>query len=439
MEIVRRRVNFIRSLLKRQIDIKIFVLFSMFCIFPFLVIPNDFGSYCFPRYVMLVFLSLLSLITIIKEKEVKLSLFFLPLALYLLCTLISSITAYNTLTAWMGLFGVQAVPVAGQENTFTVVSTTRFTGFVTILCCVILYLTAYKAKRTEKLINAMIFCAALVGFISLLQYFGIDIITRKILMEGTVPYSTMGNPNFLATYTALILPAAIYQYIKEKRKLWLLCTALIYTGMLLSFTRGVWLSFGISIVIMSIYYIRKKSFIKSFGLILLILTIVTVVLLPIHGGFLYQRALSIGGDISAGLEFEDSAGSGRMYIWKETMKLLPDHWVLGVGPDNLIYEGISLNSSEPIDKAHNIYLETAVTMGIPALLFYLAFLSFFLLRRWKNDKDFMFFSMISTYLMQGFFNIDVIMVLPLFWIVLGLYQAHLEEDKVFIQTGTYGD
>lgn len=40
----------------------------------------------------------------------------------------------------------------------------------------------------------------------------------------------------------------------------------------------------------------------------------------------------------------------------------------------------------------------------------------------------MFFSMIFTYLIQGFFNIDVIMVLPLFWIILGLYQANMEED-----------
>ena len=33
----------------------------------------------------------------------------------------------------------------------------------------------------------------------------------------------------------------------------------------------------------------------------------------------------------------------------------------------------------------------------------------------------MSFSMLSTYLIQGFFNIYVIIVLPLFWIVIGLY------------------
>ena len=40
------------------------------------------------------------------------------------------------------------------------------------------------------------------------------------------------------------------------------------------------------------------------------------------------------------------------------------------------------------------------------------------------------FTMILTYLIQGFFNIDVIMVLPLFWIILGLSQANYEEEKL---------
>ena len=42
----------------------------------------------------------------------------------------------------------------------------------------------------------------------------------------------------------------------------------------------------------------------------------------------------------------------------------------------------------------------------------------------------MFFSMISTYLIQAFFNIDVIMVIPLFSVVLVLYQWYMEEERL---------
>ena len=45
--------------------------------------------------------------------------------------------------------------------------------------------------------------------------------------------------------------------------------------------------------------------------------------------------------------------------------------------------------------------------------------------------------MISTYLIQGFFNIDVIMVLLLFWIVLGLYQGNIEEEKLIESNKAY--
>ena len=55
----------------------------------------------------------------------------------------------------------------------------------------------------------------------------------------------------------------------------------------------------------------------------------------------------------------------------------------------------------------------------------------------ETDKDFIFFSMISTYLIQGFFNIDVIMVLLLFWIVLGLYQGNIEEEKLIESNKAY--
>ena len=49
----------------------------------------------------------------------------------------------------------------------------------------------------------------------------------------------------------------------------------------------------------------------------------------------------------------------------------------------------------------------------------------------------MFLSITSTYLIQGFFNIDVIMVLPLFWIVLGLYQGQMEEEKLIVGSNAY--
>ncbi|KFI36142.1 hypothetical protein HY02_01825 [Peptococcaceae bacterium SCADC1_2_3] len=58
-------------------------------------------------------------------------------------------------------------------------------------------------------------------------------------------------------------------------------------------------------------------------------------------------------------------------------------------------------------------------MGLFALLAYLVFLSFFL-RPGPNETGFVLWLMILVYLVQGLFNIDVVMIMPLFWIVLGM-------------------
>lgn len=62
-------------------------------------------------------------------------------------------------------------------------------------------------------------------------------------------------------------------------------------------------------------------------------------------------------------------------------------------------------------------------MGLFAFLSYIAFLSFFL-RPWKNESDLIFFVMVLAYLTQGLFNIDVVAVMPLFWITLDLSLAN---------------
>lgn len=427
MELERKHKRCKAGVLSKQVDIKVFVIISMFCIYPLLVIPNELGYFYFPRYIMLGILSILCLLVLIKEKNIKLSVAYIPLALYVICILISSVTASNSQTALLGLFGCQAVPVHGEENVFTFANTARFTGFSTILCCIIMYLTAYKTGKNDKYIDCMIGCAAIVGIIAVLQHFGVNIVPHEVYREGAKPYGTIGNANFMATYFAFILPAVIYRFIETKNKWWLFSLSLIYAGLFVSGTRGAWLSFCVSLLIMGIYYFNKKR-IKSFFIVCLCVAIVTSFLLITDSGLLKSKVKSIPDNITSGLRLDDTAGSRRIYTWKQVIKLIPKNWAFGVGPDNLIYCGIWMGS-KVVDKAHNIYLETAVTMGIPALIAYLWFLSFFL-RKWKTDKGFMFFTMILTYMIQGFFNIDVIMVLPLFWMILGFSQANMEEEKL---------
>ena len=77
-------------------------------------------------------------------------------------------------------------------------------------------------------------------------------------------------------------------------------------------------------------------------------------------------------------------------------------------------------------------MQIGATMGIPALIIYLGFLSFIVFPKmrimFKEKKVFIFTTTIICYLAQAFFNISTIGVAPLFWIILGL-----SDNKKFIE------
>ncbi|MEH6908539.1 O-antigen ligase family protein, partial [Neobacillus drentensis] len=116
----------------------------------------------------------------------------------------------------------------------------------------------------------------------------------------------------------------------------------------------------------------------------------------------------------------------------------------GSGPDTLEYvfpakkEELEKYFGTPniiVDKAHNEYLQIAITLGVPALLTYL-FLLFVILKRAfqaeiiaaENEKILLtgLISSIVGYLIQAFFNISVVTVAPLFWSLLGITLAKSE-------------
>ena len=129
--------------------------------------------------------------------------------------------------------------------------------------------------------------------------------------------------------------------------------------------------------------------------------------------------------------FGDKFGSGRGWIWKNGFSVLFKHPVFGTGPDTFFYalgdklqsESINING-EAFDKAHNIFLQIAVCMGIPALLSYAAFISciFFsaIKKAFDNPVLLAFFSAALSYMIQSFFCVEVPITTPLVWAALGI-------------------
>ena len=131
---------------------------------------------------------------------------------------------------------------------------------------------------------------------------------------------------------------------------------------------------------------------------------------------------------------DEYGGSGRLKIWEITGLVIQDHPFLGTGPENLksvihaehkkeINEYYRVKKTS-IDKAHNEYLHIAAVTGIPSLIIYITILSLIFIQNSKyilqsNVKTLLLLTSMA-YLIQAFFNISVIAVAPIFWIILGL-------------------
>jgi O-antigen ligase len=141
----------------------------------------------------------------------------------------------------------------------------------------------------------------------------------------------------------------------------------------------------------------------------------------------------------------DTFGSGRGWVWRNALEVIPENPVFGTGPDtfffalgdNLEYPR-HLESQELLnqwfDKAHNIFLQIAVCMGIPALLAYLIFLGGVFIPAVKpafgRPVLFAFGAAALSYTIQSFFAVEVPITTPVVWIALGVMAGEVWTAKI---------
>ena len=139
----------------------------------------------------------------------------------------------------------------------------------------------------------------------------------------------------------------------------------------------------------------------------------------------------------------ESYGSNRGYIWSRTIPLLRNTILLGNGPDTFAiyfpqYDFLGKlkfyqTGGIYVDKAHNMYLQTALNTGILSLvalltLFALYFISSIKLYMKEVTYKYDFlpvagvacFAAFCAYAAAAFFNDSVVSVAPVFWILFGL-------------------
>ena len=136
-------------------------------------------------------------------------------------------------------------------------------------------------------------------------------------------------------------------------------------------------------------------------------------------------------------------GSGRVYIWQELLQRVPEHLLLGTGPDTMAAAGIPgysrVNSVTGelmqfyVDVAHNEYLNVLFHQGILGLLPYVGALLCSCVSWLKKSGEHVGVAILGSavlcYCIQAFFGFSMCQTAGVFWVIWGLLEREMSKEE----------
>ena len=327
----------------------------------------------------------------------------------------------------------------------------RYEGLFSVLYYLsIMLLSTFVAEKYKKfIVNIILVCGAIQAIYAICQCFSLFNVKQIFhyrpqwdeRIQGNVPVGEIwalgftNNPNFFGTYMLLVLSYSLGLLVDSKKNyqniIYSSLIALFMFALLISNSSASAVGLLFVIIYIFIYCLKIKSY-NKFIVILSIMLAITCLTVKLGKTTLAKDMLQIGNEATeiAKGNFNENYGTERMYIWKETIKIVPNYLLHGVGIDNFhkAFNGGALILKRPTreilyDKAHNEYLQILVTQGIFALASYLFVYGYVVYKgtknAFKNNEIYLILPIIG-YLVQAFFSISVIEVAPIFYMLLGL-------------------
>ena len=323
----------------------------------------------------------------------------------------------------------------------------RMGGWWTFLHYLIYFVILISVFRTKedwlKLLKVMVFVGVLSAFYGFGQKTNISFFIGS--GERARIFGTIGNAALFAGYQIvnlfLALILAFSSSMSPKQKPFFLIAAVInLIAVLMTAVRGSILGVGVGFLVFAfLYFLHSKSRIAKRVLI----GIVAVLVLFIAFSFAFKNSQFVknSGYLSRVTDFSLQAYTvqTRFWAWQagfEGWKETPKTVLLGWGPENFnvpfskhfnpkFFRGIG--SETLFDRAHNMFVEVLVTMG---LLGFLAYVSIFLIAYklvWRNLKKgkiepslgIGLISLVTAYIIHNCFIFDTSANFLAFFTVLG--------------------
>ena len=168
-------------------------------------------------------------------------------------------------------------------------------------------------------------------------------------------FGTFPDPHLFALYINLLLPIALYLYLKSKERKFLVFFVFMLLASLLSFSRAAYLA----LLVGGLFLFTNSRPLKILNKtpLLALAGFVVMVFLFIFPNPLMTRFVS-------SFNFSEGSNSGRIEMWEAGLEIIRDEPFLGVGIGNFsrIVDPMS-NVRSPI-YAHNLFLDFGSETGV---------------------------------------------------------------------------
>lgn len=370
---------------------KIFTfLFTVYLsIIPLVVVDSIQNGYEYPKFIIFTsgsvfFFLVLFIFVISKEIKIKFS---------------------RAHTALLGLIGVMLfVDLRGVDPAVSLIGTNyRFQGFLTLVTGVMIFFSIslwpkIYPRSKHFFLTGLVISSLIIAVIAIFHFVAIHFLGKlEIPRFDERVVGTLGNPNFLGGYLAVIFPFLYLQNTKFSSvnlritsQIKNIILSIFIIAIVATFSRSALFAIVISIISpIFVSRIKNKKVLFCIGLVLLLFFVCV--------GFL-----------------RGSMYDNRTLIWSEGIKAVVSRPIFGYGQEN--FEIIfPKDRFMKVDSAHNIFLEITVAGGIIALSLFI----WCLILIWKK-AHFDLKLMLLGFLITAFFNPISIAQWLLFWVIGGI-------------------
>ncbi|MCR5458000.1 MAG: O-antigen ligase family protein [Clostridiales bacterium] len=306
---------------------------------------------------------------------------------------------------WIGLFTILllwallSIGVAEDKSLAFFGYPYRYEGYLSYLAYAGIFVSAAQI-RNEKYRKLLLIITSvtstLLAVLTLLkEIFGWSFLMYRGGMVGEYS-ATFINSNHYGYYlcVSMIVIAGLFMMVEKLP--WKIVCGVCFTinliVMLYNRSLGPYIAIAVGLVVFFIFNWIRKGFKNTWPiLILVVIFIVCSIFIDGHKmiddfALIIKQTTNVidvigsgGANTQEGQQAIDTIGSSRGVLWKNTIKTMLEHPIIGVGADNIQNY---INNQIP----HNEYLQVGANLGIPGLIIYLAALITCFAYMIKNTK-----------------------------------------------------